>query len=93
MAFESRILDPLDPNSTLEYTVDWTDWLDGDEITTSQWIVPAGIVKVSESNTPTKGIVFLTGGVDGRRYTLTNRITTVDGRTEDHSIEVLVSEK
>lgn len=36
---------PKDPDEVLDYGLDWTARLVGDTISTSQWIVPDGIVK------------------------------------------------
>lgn len=89
MPLETRT---LDPNSTLDFAVDWTDWLAGDTIETSSWVIPPGLTRVSDTSTPTTGIVFLTGGAVGRRYRVVNRIMTTLGRIEDRSFEVLCQE-
>ena len=73
--------------------MNWVDWLPvGDTITASSWIVPAGITAASTGYTTTTTTVWLTGGKAGQRYVLTNRIVTADGRTEDRSFEVPVTE-
>jgi hypothetical protein len=82
-----------DPDAILDYAVDWSRWLAGDTIAASVWIVPAGLTKVTESNTPTKAIVWLSGGSAGQTYTVTNRITTAAGRTEDRSFTIRVEER
>ena len=82
-----------DPNAVLDYSVDWSRWLDGDTIATSVWTVPAGLTKVSDTNTTTKTTVWLSGGTADQSYTVTNRITTTGGRTEDRSFIVKVEER
>lgn len=82
-----------DPNATLDYAVDWSRWLAGDEIATSTWIIPVGLTALGASNTPTKATVWLAGGVVGQSYVVTNRITTTGGRTEDRSFTLLVKER
>jgi hypothetical protein len=88
-----------DPDSIIDYGCDWGDaavgpWLaTGETITTSTWIVPAGLVSVSESNTTTATAIFLSGGVIGTTYTLTNRIVTSAGRTEDRSMLIACAPK
>lgn len=79
-----------DPISVLDYTVDWSDWLDGDTIATSIWTVPTGITQASETETTTAATIWLSGGTDGSDYTVTNRITTVGGRTDERSIVIVV---
>ena len=84
-----------DPQAVLDYTVDWTKWLDevGDAIETSVWIVPTGLTKVTETNTSKLATVWLSGGTVGTNDTVTNRITTVGGRTDDRSITIRVRER
>jgi hypothetical protein len=82
-----------DPEAVLDYSVDWTRWLAGDEIATSEWIVAAGITKASETNSPTKATVWLSGRAAGLSYSVTNRITTTGGRTEDRSFMIRVEER
>jgi len=82
-----------DPDAVLDYAVDWSRWLAGDEIATSEWTVPSGITKVSDSKTTTKTTVWLSGGTAGQFYTVTNRITTTGGRTEERSFTIRVEER
>jgi hypothetical protein len=82
-----------DPDAILDYAVDWSRWLAGDTIAASVWIVPTGLTKATESNTATKAIVWLSGGSAGQNYTVTNRITTAAGRTEDRSFTIRVEER
>ena len=84
-----------DPDAVLDYTLDWTKWLDevGDTIETSTWIVPAGLTKVTETNTAKLATVWLSGGTVGENYTVTNRITTAAGRADDRSITIRVRER
>lgn len=82
-----------DPNAVLDFGLNWKrdgdPWLaDGEEIVTSEWIVPAGITMDSESHTATVAIIWLSGGVLGEIYTLTNRITTNQGRTDERDLQV-----
>jgi len=79
-----------DPDAVLDYSVDWSDWLDGDAITASQWIVPAGLTLDSSTNSTTATTAWLSGGAVRFRYTVTNRITTASGRVDDRSIVVQV---
>ncbi|MBI4904403.1 MAG: hypothetical protein HY820_45690 [Acidobacteria bacterium] len=82
-----------DPNAVLDYSLDWTRWLNGDAIATSEWIVPDGLVKVTDSRTTKLATIWLSGGLAGQSYTITNRITTTGGRTEDRSFAVKVEER
>ena len=81
-----------DPNAILDYSIDWSDWLDTDEISTSTWTVPAGITKTDESNTTTIATIWLSGGTAGTTYSLLNRITTTGGRTADQTFKIYMKE-
>lgn len=82
-----------DPDATLDYSVDWEVWLAGDTIATSQWTVPAGLTKASESNTTTKATAWISGGTVGQVYSIKNSILTVGGRVNNQSLEITVVEK
>jgi len=80
-----------DPDAVLDYTFDWSNWLTGGEtIATSQWVVPSGITKDSEANDTTTTTIWLSSGVAGSDYEITNRITTSGGRTDDRTFKVRV---
>lgn len=85
---------PKDPDSVMDYGCNYTSWLAKDEVIgTSIWLVD-GVVTTSgdplvTSNPVLSGAitgVTLTLGVENDDYTLTNRITTDQGRTEDRSM-------
>lgn len=84
-----------DPDAVLDYSVDWSLWLAGDEISTSEWILEQGALleKVTDTKTPTKATAWLRGGQAGTTYLVTNRIFTVGGRTDDRTISVKVEER
>lgn len=82
-----------DPDAVLDYQVDWSAWLDGDTITTSEWIVPDGIVKDSDSHTDTAATIWLSGGTLNTTYLVTNRITTAAGRTDDRTIRITIRDR
>jgi hypothetical protein len=82
-----------DPHAVLDYTIDWTRWLAGDQIATSAWLVPAGLTKVGDSKSASSATVWLSGGTAGEAYIVTSRITTAGGRTEDRSFTVRVEER
>jgi len=82
-----------DPNAVLDYTWDWSDWLDADTISSSSTTVETGLTEDSESHTTTTVTVWLSGGTPGEDYEVTNRIVTAGGRTEDRTIVILVRER
>ena len=82
-----------DPDATLDYEVDWTDWLNGDTITASAFTVPTGITLVTQLRTDSKAVVWLSGGTVGSKYDVVNRITTAGGRTDDRTIRIVIQQK
>lgn len=84
-----------DPHAVLDYGWDWTPWLaeDGDTLDASEWIVPAGLTVESSSHTTTHTTVWLSGGTAGQSYVITNRVTTVGGRTDDRSFTLRCMER
>lgn len=77
-----------DPDEVVDYGVNWAPHLDGDTIVSSQWIVPSGITKNSDSNTATATIIWLSSGVIGETYEFVNRIVTAGLRTFDRTIKL-----
>lgn len=84
-----------DPDANLDYEYDWSGWLTpvNDTIATSVWIVPDGLTKTDEANTTTTATVWISGGTAGTNYTVTNRITTTNGRIDDRSITLRCKER
>jgi len=85
-----------DPNAVLDYSIDWTTWLATSEtISASSWTVPTGITQTTPapSFTNTVTTIWLLGGTAGTTYTLTNHITTNQGRQDDRSITIQVVER
>jgi len=84
-----------DPNAVLDYTFDWTAYLTplADTITTATWVLPTGLTKVSQSNTTMTATAFISGGTIGETLTLTCRIITAGGRTDDRSIVLKIVER
>ena len=83
-----------DPDAVLDYTVDWTSWLAAAEtVSTSTWVVEAGITQNSASNDTTSGTIWLSGGTVGEEYRVTNRVATNQGRTDDRTILIRVKER
>lgn len=79
-----------DPDSVLDYAVDWSDWLAGDTITTADFTVPAGLTRQSQNASATVATVWLAGGTAGATYSVNCRIVTAAGRTADRSFRVVM---
>lgn len=86
-----------DTEAVLPYTFDWSEWLpDSDQLSTVQYVIttrandPDPLVKVSEGIQGAKTYVELSDGQEGKTYTVTCKITTVDGLTDRRNFRVKV---
>ena len=80
-----------DPLDVIDYTVDWVNRLEGDTISTSTWTATTGLTLGAKSIVDSKVKTFISGGVDGTTYYVTNTIVTSGGRT--HSVTVRLKVK
>ena len=77
------------PLASLDYGFDWTAWLSqGETITTSTWVVDTGLTKSLEQNSAGITSLFVTGGIVGKVYKLTNTITTSATRSDSRTIKL-----
>jgi uncharacterized phiE125 gp8 family phage protein len=71
------------PGEVRDYRHDWSPFLDGDTIVTSDvTVTPATVTLDSDTNDATSVTVWLSDGEDGDLATVTNTIVTDGGRTE-----------
>jgi hypothetical protein len=90
-----------DPDAVLDYTMDWTAWLKdiNDTISTDIDAVTiilsdmSGAVIASQSNTSYAATVWLSGGTLGVTFSVTFRIKTAGGRTDDRTIAIKVKQR
>lgn len=93
-----------DPDSMLDYSVDWSDWLGADDIASVVWFVDDVEGGVAEGDslfveiaycffTDKVATVWLSQGVVRRSYDVTCRITTTSGRVDDRTFRVKINEK
>lgn len=83
-----------DPQARVDFTVDWSRWLaDGETINESTWVVPAGLELDTQGNLDATATVWLTGGTPRQTYTVTNQITTTEGRVDQRSIYIACTDR
>ncbi|HTQ20858.1 hypothetical protein [Mycobacterium sp.] len=83
-----------DPDAVLDYSIEWSKWLAGDQIQTSTWTAAdPDLQAANETNTVTSTTVWLSGGTEGQSYTVTNHITRVGGRTDERSFTIQVENR
>lgn len=85
-----------DPGATLDYSIDWTDWLadvPGDSLAS------LAVVSSANINVPAQGIVgavtaiMARGGVAGAKETATLRVTTALGRIDERTITLMIQDR
>jgi len=84
-----------DPAAELDYSVDWTAWLEEDEeITDVDWAFPSGITcEVRVENTEPLQTIWISGGSPGRGYRITNHIRTNMNRVDERTLMIRVRER
>lgn len=87
-----------DPEASLDYAIDWgADYLAGDALAASSWGVspeePGGAVIAGSQFDLLTATVQVSGGIDGKIYRVTNRVTTASGRADSRSIILRVEKR
>ena len=85
-----------DPDAVLDYGFDWATagWLpSGDIIAASAWTVPTDLTIIAQTHDDTTTTVWLSGGQVDQIYTVTNHITTNNGRQDDRSLIIRCIER
>ncbi len=82
-----------DPAAKLDYSIDWSRWLDGDTIAISTWTVPDGISETEATHTASIATIWLSGGIAGSEYLITNRIATASGREDERTLRIVVEDR
>jgi len=84
-----------DPDAVLEYTVDWSVWLEsGETIGSHSVIADTGITVDSSAIVDNTAVmIWLSDGTVGQYYRVTCRIVTTAARTDDRSITIQVEER
>jgi hypothetical protein len=90
-----RVRSGMDPDATLDFAIDWTDWLaTGESIVSSDWEVD-GATDVDASESSGVCTVWLTDPT-GTSITATNTITTDSApvaRVDQRSLVITVADK
>lgn len=92
---------PKDPASTIDFSINWADWLvEGETISAASWSAEPGasgspddLQLTSENTAGAVTSVFVAGGETGARHRLTCSIETNAGRTADRSLTLRIMEQ
>lgn len=89
-----------DTEAKLSYTFDWSEWLpQGDSLASVQYSIqarvndPDPLTKVSEGIQGAKTYIELSEGQVDKSYTVTAKVTTVDGLIDRRSFRVKVQNR
>ena len=88
-----------DPEAILDYTWDWTDWLNKfqtPEVLSSHQIILANSLTaaiVGSTISGNKVIAIISGGAVGDRLAATCRITTAGGKVDDYTLYLKIKHK
>ena len=86
---------PKDPSAVLDYSLDWTDWLEGETISSFTITVdPSGSLTVDSSSDDGSIVSYrLSGGTAGTMYSVTIQITTSAGQVEERTVRQYVMDR
>ncbi len=96
MDWKPRLLIEKDADAVLDWRWDYSDagWLStGDIIASHSVSADAGITVQSDEHDDTGVRVWLAGGTAGVTYTVTVRVTTAQGRVDEHGVDFRVTVK
>ena len=83
-----------DPNSLLDYTIDFGAWLAPmSDTIASHTATVSGCTLQTSANDSTRVVVWIAGGTVGTPASATARITTVGGRITDSTIYFKIKER
>ena len=83
-----------DPDAVLDYKWDWSSWMATGDTITSYTVTPStGLTLDSDVNDTTSVTAWLSGGTADQTYTVLCQIVTADGRTDERTITIGVTER
>lgn len=87
-----QVWPPKDPaERRVAYAVDWTARLAaGDELATSTFELPSGLIAENAANTATIASVQISWGAASQAYEIVNRVTTAKGSEYEQAIRLRV---
>jgi hypothetical protein len=78
--------------ANLDYSIDWSAWLETDTISDSVWTIepPDELTQTDGTHSTTGATIWLNGGKAGTKYLVTNKVTTVGGRIDERAFQLTV---
>ena len=85
------------PESRVDYAIDWLSYLGGQTIADSKWSVDPveqdGLTVHDPRRDAWRTAASLAGGVVGHVYSVSNRVTLADGTSDERSICLRVEQR
>ena len=81
-----------DPDAVEVYRWDFSQWLDGEVISSAQALAESGITASVDSFTSTTVDIRVSGGQVGKRLGVTCRVTTNNNRVQDRTVYFRIRE-
>jgi hypothetical protein len=84
-----------DPQASLDYSIDLTDWLAAvsDTLATATWTISPGLTKISETNTATVATVKVSGGVLNSTEWAKLHFETANARIDERTIYFQIKQR
>lgn len=83
-----------DPDAVLDYTFDWSAYLqEGETIASHDVSVASGTITIDSTAADDSTVTVWVSGAEGRDVSLTCRVTTNQGRTDDRTLTLVVKER
>lgn len=86
-----------DPQARVDHAIDWSAYLAQQSLVASLWTVSpqedGGLQVENAAFEAQRSSARLSGGIVGRVYRLTNRVTLSDGQVDERSVTMRVEER
>ena len=94
-AWPYKVSTAKDPDATLDYKLDWSNWLATGESIATATVTVTGATLVSNSNTTTTVTAWVSGGTVGEQVRIQYRITTNNStpRIDDRTLILRVADR
>ena len=84
---------PKDPSAVLDYTFDWSPWLDVGETISTHTATVVGATRDSSTNSTTAVTVWVSAGTAGTTATVTCRVVTSANRTDERTLNLRITDR
>ena len=82
-----------DPQAVLDYKFDWSRWLEPEEQITSATLAASGVTIGSHQVAVAAVTAWVSGGVVGTTARITCHIVTSQGREDDRTMRLLITNR